>query len=35
MRTFGNYVLLAELGRGGGSVVWEARHLAVDRACAV
>ena len=35
MRPFGEYVLLGQLGRGVGAVVWEARHLAVDRPCAL
>lgn len=35
MRAFGDYVLLGELGRGGASVVWEARHLTIDRPCAL
>ena len=35
MRPFGEYVLLGQLGRGVGAVVWEARHLGVDRPCAL
>jgi predicted Ser/Thr protein kinase len=35
MQVFGDYMLLGELGRGGSSVVWEARHLRLQTSRAI